>query len=114
MLIHVHNQSKVKKFYLKSVHEATYNINAEELLKPTQITYKNTACKHTWFTNTLHTIQHSTLWQVKWKCLLSSVFKTDMKIIASISMPTKINQANKFELKISKHWNKLKQQSKTK
>ena len=33
-----------KKFYLKSVHEST--ISSEELLKPTQITYKNKACKH--------------------------------------------------------------------
>jgi hypothetical protein len=29
------SNERVNKFYLKSVHEATYNISSEELLKPT-------------------------------------------------------------------------------
>jgi hypothetical protein len=72
----------------------------------TQITYKNKVCKHTRFTNTLHTIQHSTLWL--WpvlnenlsyfllSCHSKQIYEKynmqSMKFIASI----------KFELKIIK------------
>ena len=65
------------------------------------------------FINTLHTIQGSYIWQVKWTCLIYSkqicvnYSKQSMRFIASISIWTKNNQANlwqtnKFEPKIIK------------
>jgi hypothetical protein len=74
------------KVLLNSIHVATYNINSEKLLKPTLHKYYIKK-KHanTWFMNTLHTIQHSTLWQVKWKCLIifcHAIQNKYMKIIA--------------------------------
>ena len=67
-------QSKVKDkaFYSKSVQGSNIQRKLWNFLLPiiTQITYKNQEYKHTRFTNTLYTIQHSTLWQVTWQCLI--------------------------------------------